>query len=76
MNAKDKPGWNNRFLSWFGIIMVICYVTLGVVILTSEYFRVTLTGNFRLYLGILLIIYGIYRGWRVFRTWSGNGNNN
>jgi len=69
MDATNKPGWNNRFISWFGVIMVVCYIVLGVVILTSEYFNATMIGNYRVYLGLLLIIYGLFRGWRVFRSW-------
>jgi len=49
----------------FGIFMVIVYVGVGVLLLIN-YFNWTSLDLVRYVLGILLIIYGVFRGYRMF----------
>ncbi|MCM1452541.1 MAG: hypothetical protein NC102_09785 [Clostridium sp.] len=50
----------------FGIFMIIVYVGVGVLLLIN-YFGWTSMGWARYALGILLIVYGIFRGYRMFK---------
>lgn len=49
----------------FGIFMIIVYVGVGVLLLVN-YFNWTTLEWARYVLGILLIIYGVFRGYRMF----------
>jgi hypothetical protein len=54
-----------RFAQILGFVMVFIYATLGVVFLTVPGFYPGFNGVARYMLGILLLLYAIYRGYRV-----------
>ena len=58
----------NRFAQILGFVMVLVYATLGVVFLSVPSFYAGFNGASRYILGILLIIYAIYRGYRIVVT--------
>jgi hypothetical protein len=64
-NFRDIYG---RFAQILGFVMVFVYATMGVVFLFVPWFYADFKGAPRLILGILLIFYAVYRGYRVFYT--------
>jgi hypothetical protein len=56
----------NRFAQILGFVMVFVYVLIGVVFLLNPGFYADFNGIPRFILGVLLIVYAIYRGYRVF----------
>jgi cytochrome c biogenesis protein CcdA len=56
----------NRFAQILGFVMVFVYAALGVVFLFVSDFYADFKGIPRYILGILLILYAVYRGYRVF----------
>jgi hypothetical protein len=63
VNFRDTFG---RFTQILGFVMVLVYVTMGVVFLTVPGFYAGFNGVTRYMLGILLILYAGYRGYRIF----------
>jgi len=57
----------NSILKVFGYIMPILYVVVGLVILFTDFFGKE-TLKIRLALGILLVAYGVFRAWRIFKN--------
>lgn len=54
---------------WFGIFMVIFYLGIGLLlILASKTFEI-FTPTVSIVIGALLVVYGIWRG---YRLWKGN----
>jgi hypothetical protein len=62
-NFSDIYG---RFAQILGFVMVFVYATMGVVFLLVPGFYADFNGVTRYMLGILLILYAVYRGYRVF----------
>lgn len=68
MLSINKPGGHKKFLTWFGLIMVLLYLTCGVTILVRHYFSIAEPGNlYQAGLGWLLISYGLFRSYRVYK---------
>lgn len=64
----------------FAIFMVLVYVAFGVLLFTP-FFDVTFNGLpsglywLRYFIGVILIIYGFYRGWRLYKGLHPNDYN-
>jgi len=56
----------NRFAQILGFVMVFVYAIMGAVFLLKPGFYADFKGTARYILGILLILYAIYRGYRIF----------
>jgi hypothetical protein len=54
-----------RVTQILGFVMIVVYITLGVVLLTVPGFYADFNGVTRYMLGVLLILYAGYRGYRV-----------
>jgi uncharacterized membrane protein HdeD (DUF308 family) len=48
-----------------GIIMVIIYLGMALLILFSDLFNISQT--FKILIGVLFLVYGIFRGYRLFK---------
>ena len=55
-----------RFAQILAFVMVFVYAAMGLVFLTKPEFYAVFKGAPRIILGILLILYAVYRGYRVF----------
>jgi uncharacterized membrane protein HdeD (DUF308 family) len=49
-----------------GVVMTLIYVVLGAMLLLNKSFLPYIESNLRNIFAVLLLIYGIYRGWRVY----------
>ncbi len=58
----------NPYGKYFGTVMAIIYVGMGVFVIIRRRFLGYLNDDAWLLLGIILIGYGVYRGYRTFRT--------
>jgi hypothetical protein len=63
-----SAGIFQNLLKYFGLIMVVVYIGAGVLILLPGTQLSFLNRNSRLILGIALIAYGIFRGWRSLKS--------
>lgn len=56
------------FAGYFGYVMVLFYLVLGLGFLLTNIFQEFIsTGNLRTALGILLILYSIFRAFRIYK---------
>jgi len=67
-DSNISSGRMQNFLRYFGHFMVIFYVGAGIALLLSGKTFDMLTPAIRIVLGIVLILYGIFRLWRVIKT--------
>ncbi len=67
MNNKDpkENGYSTRVI--FESIMSLVYVFCAYVLLATDYFTYTLNEKFRIPLGIILAVYGLFRVFRAIR---------
>jgi uncharacterized membrane protein HdeD (DUF308 family) len=49
-----------------GVVMTLIYVVLGAMLLLNKSFLPYIESNLRNIFAVLLLIYGVYRGWRVY----------
>ena len=53
-------------MKWFGMVMSGFYLVAGLFILFDKKYVVGIPPDLKNIFAILLLIYGIYRGWRVY----------
>lgn len=69
MSFYNKPGSGPRFLSWFGFIMVVAYIGLGIFVLSGNYYlKDMLTPKWRYGVGTLFVAYGLFRAIRLYKN--------
>lgn len=61
-----------RFVQILSFVMVVVYMAMGAVFLLKPDFYPALNGTIRYILGALLVIYAIYRGYRIIKTKNTN----
>ena len=57
-----------RFLFVFGLLMIMAYFILAGIFICWEAMPVTVAYQSRIYLGVLLIVYGCIRFYRLLKT--------
>lgn len=68
-NMSNANGWDAAS-KYSGAVMALIYVALGVLMLTNQdRFLGTLIASYTLPFGILLIAYGIFRGYNVYHRY-------
>jgi len=68
---------NTGFLSIFESVMALLYLVISYMLLFTNLFGNAISsGNARLFLGILLGIYGIFRVFRAIRKYKSNKDEN
>ena len=66
-DQRIRNRWNARLpMIILGGTMTIIYIVLGLYILTQKSFLPGIPIEFRNIFAVMLLIYGIYRGWRVY----------
>ena len=63
-----KKSLNERFLLFIGVLFLMIYLTLGVLIIFWRNFPIIKQTNYRIAFGFLIIIYAIFRFWRLIKT--------
>lgn len=63
-----KKSLKQRFLLFIGVLFLMIYLTLGVVLIFWAKFPIRMETNYRIALGVLLIVYGFFRFWRLLKT--------
>ncbi len=67
-NNYKKKSLKERFLLFIGILFFLIYLTLGLAVLFWKKLPLKIDYNYRIALGVLLIIYGFIRFVRVFKS--------
>lgn len=62
---RNRRDFRNPMLI-LGAAMTLFYIALGSYILANKSFLPAIPADFRTVFAVLLLIYGIYRGWRVY----------
>jgi hypothetical protein len=63
-----SAGTFQNLLKYFGLLMVVVYIGAGVLLLLPGAQLSFLSRGSRLFLGIALIVYGVFRGWRSYKN--------
>lgn len=58
----------HKLLGYFSSLMVLVYIGAGVALLLPGLQVSYLKSSTRIILGIALLLYGIFRAWRIFKT--------
>ena len=66
--TEGRPISPGNALKFFGLVMAIVYLAAGILLLLPGIQITFLSGNSRLVLGIALVIYGLFRAWRSFKS--------
>jgi len=61
-----------RFLLILGVATLICVTVLGLTIMFTDNFALNMGKTQRITVGALLVAYGIYRTFRIFKTQPNN----
>ncbi len=75
MATDDRIRKSSKFrnpLIILGFAMTAFYITLGVLLLFSKGFLPDIQTEFRSIFAIMVLVYGIYRGWRVYADYYQN----
>lgn len=64
------PLLTQQVVKYFGFMMVVLYLVLGFLFIFSPGFLPELNGNAKLIFGVILVIYGIFRASRAFKSLS------
>lgn len=75
MATDDRIRKSRKFrnpLIILGFVMTAFYITLGVLLLFSKGFLPDIQTDFRNIFAVLVLVYGIYRGWRVYADYYQN----
>ena len=66
-------GWGFFFLrmKYFEFIMALIYLGAGTFLLVSPPQSANFASKYALYIGIVLVIYGLVRGYRVYKKYYG-----
>jgi predicted Na+-dependent transporter len=57
---------NNTALKYFGLFMALAWIVLGIVIINMPDHMLNITVNQKTLLGVLFLLYGLYRAVRVY----------
>lgn len=60
-NQRVQKSLKGRFLLFIGILFFLAYLTLGLLIIFDKRLPFNLSDNYRLFLGIVLIVYAFLR---------------
>jgi len=63
-----KKSLRERFLLFIGILFFLIYLTFGVIVIMWKNFPFRISSNYRIALGIVLIVYSFTRLLRVFNS--------
>ena len=63
-----KKSLKERFLFVIGMLFFLIYLVLGLIIIFWKKFPLTMSGNYRLAFGLLLIVYSFVRFIRFFNS--------
>lgn len=67
INDNSNPGTPGGARIAFGIFMVIIYVTMGVLCICNFFSNILTIRWIAVTLGVILVIYGLWRGFRLAR---------
>lgn len=70
MLQKRKPQGFNQVTPYIMALTAIGYIVMGVYVIKRQWLLVPLTEIVSLALGSLVIAYGLFRGWRAYRTFK------
>jgi hypothetical protein len=69
-DLNSLTGRIRNLLKYFGFIMVLVYFGVGLALLLVPEEVTVLNRTTKLILGIALVLYGIFRAWRVIKTYN------
>jgi len=77
MNTEQLKNKNllKKTIKGFGYFMVVFYLVIGVFLLTTDRLQNHLTPIQKNGIGVIVIVYGIFRGYRIFKDKNSDQNN-
>jgi hypothetical protein len=74
MLQKRKQQGYNQVTPYIMALTAIGYIVMGVYVIKRKWLLVPLTDIISYAMGFLVIAYGLFRGWRAYRTLSDTSN--
>jgi hypothetical protein len=71
-NGERKPTVAELVTKVFRIVMVVLYVIVGTTIIFKAKSIGNIPSSYALILGVFLIFYGLFRGYKIFRDYFSN----
>jgi hypothetical protein len=68
LKYNKVPVFTRQVVQYFGFFMVIFYLVLGLIFIFSTNFFPDLNRNAKIIFGAILMIYGIFRAYRAFKS--------
>jgi len=67
---RKSNAFVNKLNLFTGIVMVIVYIAAGLLVLFAKFIQLRLQDNYRIILGVAILVYGAYRLYRVYRKYN------
>jgi cytochrome c biogenesis protein CcdA len=67
---RKSDAFVNKLNLFIGITMVLVYIAAGLLVLFAKFIQLRLQDNYRLILGVAILVYGAYRLYRVYKKYN------
>ncbi|MCU7504501.1 MAG: hypothetical protein HF314_15580 [Ignavibacteria bacterium] len=67
---RKSNAFVNKLNLFTGITMVLVYIAAGLLVLFAKFIQLRLQENYRIILGVAILVYGAYRLLRVYRKYN------
>ncbi|HEX2866499.1 MAG TPA: hypothetical protein VHO03_05630 [Ignavibacteriales bacterium] len=67
---RKSDAFVNKLNLFIGITMVLVYIAAGLLVLFAKFIQLRLQDNYRIILGVAILVYGAYRLYRVFKKYN------
>jgi hypothetical protein len=68
MLQRRKPQGFNQVTPYIMAFTAVAYIVMGVFVIKRQWLLVPLTQTMAYAMGILLMVYGLFRGWRAYHA--------
>lgn len=67
---RKSNAFVNKLNLFTGITMILVYIAAGLLVLFAKFIQLRLQENYRIILGVAILVYGAYRLFRVYRKYN------
>lgn len=67
---RKSDAFVNKLNLFIGITMVLVYIAAGLLVLFAKFIQLRLQDNYRIILGVAILVYGAYRLLRVYKKYN------
>ncbi|MGE5353050.1 MAG: hypothetical protein ACM3P0_13280 [Acidobacteriota bacterium] len=67
---RKSNAFVNKLNLFTGITMILVYIAAGLLVLFAKFIQLRLQENYRIILGVAILVYGAYRLYRVYKKYN------